>query len=172
MFLPGRRLLDHIARYVVSAGGIAVIVAILAIFFFIFREVTPLFATRTARLVSRFPLSAIPSSPAPLQIGMDEGKTIAYFLSPDGVRFVDLSTGQTILSDDSTFPLSSRMTTVAQGGVGSSRYVAGTEDGSILPLKMGVATSFSDTGERMRRPLLRMSGSFRISSEPVIALAY
>ena len=143
MFFPGRRLLDHIARYVVSAGGIAVIVAILAIFFFIFREVTPLFATPTARLLSRFTLSAIPSSPAPLKIGMDDGKTIAYVLSPNGVRFVDLSTGQTIPIDDNAFPLSSRMTAVAQGGVGSSRYVVGTEDGRIVSLKMGVATHFS-----------------------------
>ena len=72
---------------------VPVIVAILAIFFFIFREVTPLFATPTARLLSRFTLSAIPSSPAPLKIGMDDGKTIAYVLISDGVRFVDLSTG-------------------------------------------------------------------------------
>ena len=44
-----RQLVDRIARYLVSAGGIAVIVAILAIFFFIFREITPLFSTPTAR---------------------------------------------------------------------------------------------------------------------------
>ncbi|MGE0273797.1 MAG: ABC transporter permease subunit [Nitrospiraceae bacterium] len=172
IFLPGRRLLDHIARYVVSAGGIAVIVAILAIFFFIFREVTPLFATPTARFLSRFTLSAIPASPAPLQIGMDDGKAIAYVLSPDGVRFIDLSTGQTIPIDANAFPISSRMTAVAQGGVGSSRYVVGTEDGRIVSFKMGVATTFSESGERIRRPLLRISGSFHISSEPLTALAY
>jgi phosphate transport system permease protein len=64
------------------------------------------------------------------------------------------------------------MTAAAQGGVGSNRYVVGTEDGRILLLKMRVATHFSESGERIRRPLLRMSGSFHISSAPLAALAY
>ena len=81
LLLPKREIIDRAARYAVSAGGIAVIVAILAIFFFIFREVTPLFTTPTARLLTRFSLSAVPPAHGPVHIGMDDSKTIVYVLS-------------------------------------------------------------------------------------------
>jgi phosphate transport system permease protein len=184
--LPSRDLLDRLARYLVSAGGIAVIAAILAIFFFIFREVTPLFATPAARLTTSVDMPHIPPQ-GPLQIGMDESKTIAYMLSSDGVRFVDLSTGQSIPVDqpqgltrgpanpgpldEQTLP-ETRMTAVAQGGVGSTRYIAATEDGMLVPFKMGVTTRFSDQGDRLRQPLWRPGRPFRMSSERLAALAY
>jgi phosphate transport system permease protein len=64
------------------------------------------------------------------------------------------------------------MTAVAQGGVGSTRYVAATDNGMILPFKMGVATRFSEEGERIRRPLFRVARPFRLSSEHLTVLAY
>jgi phosphate transport system permease protein len=187
MTLPCSRrdLLDRAAKYVVSTGGIAVIIAILAIFFFIFREVTPLFATPAARLLTRFTLPADPPAYGPLHIGMDDSKTIAFAAGPNGVRFMDLSTGALIPVDlpgmaqashlewrETNQSAALHVTAIAQGGVGSQRYVAGTEDGWILPFKMGVTTRFSDTGERIRRPLFRLSRSFRISPDRIIALAY
>ena len=172
MVLLRRRFLDRLAGFVVSAGGIAVIVAILAIFFFIFREVTPLFTTPTARLLTRFTLPTVPPAQGPLYIGMDDSKTIAYVLSLDGVRFMDLTTGVAIPIDKPDQIAEARMTAVAQGGVGSTRYVAATENGMILPFKMGVTTRFSDEGERIRRPLFRVARSFRLSSEHLTVLAY
>ena len=91
-----RQLVDRIARYLVSAGGIAVIVAILAIFFFIFREIIPLFSTPTARLLARVTLPSVQSSPGPARIGMDEHREIAYALDPGGVHFIDLATGGSV----------------------------------------------------------------------------
>ena len=182
---PRRDLLDRAARYAVSTGGIAVIIAILAIFFFIFREVTPLFTTPTARLLTRFTVPSDPPAQGPLYIGMDDSKTIAYTVGAEGVRFLDLTAGTAIPVDMPglaqvprlEWPVGnqsavSHVTALAQGGVGSDRYVAGTEDGWILPFKMGVTTRFSDNGERIRRPLFRLYPSFRIGSDRIITLAY
>jgi phosphate transport system permease protein len=171
-FMPGREFFDRAAGYAVSAGGIAVIVAILAIFFFIFREVTPLFTTPTARLLTRFSLPADDVSRDPLYLGLDESKTIAYVISPDGVRFVDLPTGALIPIEPSNQMAGSRVTAVAQGGVGSTRYVAATESGMLLPFKMGVTTHFSEDGQRSRRPLFRVGRPFHLGSERVTMLAY
>jgi phosphate transport system permease protein len=182
---PRRDLLDRAARYAVSAGGLAVIVAILAIFFFIFREVTPLFTTPTARLLTRLTLPSNPPAQGPLHIGMDDSRTIAYMADAGGVRFLDLATGAVIPVDMPgptqvlrpewrvvDQPGSPQVTAMAQGGAGSNRYVAGTENGWILPFKMGVTTRFADNGERIRRPLLRQSPSFQISPDRIVALAY
>lgn len=45
-----RSWLDRSSAIVITAGGLATIVSILGIFFFLFREVTPLFTTPTAKL--------------------------------------------------------------------------------------------------------------------------
>jgi phosphate transport system permease protein len=170
--LRKRQVFDRLAGAFVSAGGIAVIVAILAIFFFIFREVTPLFTTPSARLLTRFTLPPDAPAQGPLAVGMDEAKTIAYVLNPQGVRFVDLSTG-TAIPIDSPNPFEAlHMTAVAQGGIGSTRYVAGTEDGMIVPFKLGTTTRFSEQGERIRQPLWRPARPFRMSHERLAALAY
>ncbi|HEX2054939.1 MAG TPA: ABC transporter permease subunit [Nitrospiraceae bacterium] len=164
-------MLDRTARYVVSAGGIAVIVTILAIFFFIFREVTPLFTTPTARLLARFNVPGGTDPQGPIFIGTDDGKTIAYVAGPGGVRFVDLSTG-TVIPMDGLEGFPSHVTVLAQGGVGSNRYVAATADGLIIPFKMGVGTRFAEGGQRIHQPLFRQSQPFRMASGSFTALAY
>ena len=48
-----RSLIDRLARTVITVGGLATIVSILGIFFFLFREVTPLFTAPSAKLSQR-----------------------------------------------------------------------------------------------------------------------
>ena len=140
-----RQLVDRIAQYLVSAGGIAVIVAILAIFFFIFREITPLFSTPTARLLTRVTLPSVQSSPGPARIGMDEHREIAYALHPGGVHFMDLATGDPVAVEVPPLLKPQRITAIAHGG-GSSKYLLGTQEGGVVPVKLGVTTTFSDSG--------------------------
>ena len=182
--LRRRQVFDRLAGTLVSAGGSAVIVAILAIFFFIFREVTPLFTTPTARLLMRLNLPAHAPAQEPLAIGMDDSKTMAYVAGPGGVQFIDLVTGAAIppgigrvsarsgWAGENDTAKTLHMTAVAQGGIGSNRYVAGTDDGMIVPFRMGVATRFADDGQRIRQPLFRPSHPLRVGSDGVTALAY
>ncbi len=150
-----RELVDRIARYLVSAGGIAVIVAILAIFFFIFREITPLFSTPTARLLTRVALPSAQSSPGPARIGMDEHREIAYALQLSGVHFIDLATGRPIPVEVPSLLNRQPITAIAHGGGSSSQYLLGTQNGEVVPVKLGVTTNFSDSGERNKRPILK-----------------
>ena len=54
-----RSLIDRLARTVITVGGLATIVSILGIFFFLFREVTPLFTAPSAKLSQRLIVPAL-----------------------------------------------------------------------------------------------------------------
>ena len=167
-----RQLVDRTARYLVSAGGIAVIVAILAIFFFIFREITPLFSTPTARLLTRVTLPSAQSSAGPARIGMDEHREIAYALHPGGVHFINLASGRPVPVEVPPLLNRQQITAIAHGGGSSAKYLLGTREGGIVPVKLGVTTTFSDAGERTKRPLLKVGQAFQVTAEPIVELAY
>ncbi|MET0515210.1 MAG: ABC transporter permease subunit [Nitrospiraceae bacterium] len=167
-----RQLVDRIAQYFVSAGGIAIIVAILAIFFFIFREITPLFSTPTARLIARVALPSIQSSRGPVRIGMDEHRQIAYALHSGGAHFIDLASGRPVPVEVPLLLSHQRITAIAHGGGASSTYLLGTHEGGIVPVKLGVTTSFSDSGERNKRPLLKAGQVLQVVDQPIVELAY
>ena len=95
---PRRRLLaDRVARWVVSAGGLAIIVSVLGILFFIVAEVLPL--TRPARVeMGRKVAMAGPESGALI---IDEHRTHVAALAADGkVRVVRLEDGGVVFEQD------------------------------------------------------------------------
>jgi phosphate transport system permease protein len=89
-----RRLIaDRAARWVVSAGGLAIIVSILGILVFILVEVWPLMAKARVRAVREIPL---PGPPAGALIS-DEHRTHVAALAADGhVRVVRLQDGKLV----------------------------------------------------------------------------
>ena len=72
-----RSLIDRFARVVISVGGLATILSILGIFFFLFREVTPLFTAPTAKLVQRMIVPSSLTAEGPVQLAGDEHRQIA-----------------------------------------------------------------------------------------------
>src|ERR1044071_9720836 len=85
---PRRRLVaDRVARWVVTAGGLAIIVAILGVLFFIFAEGVPL--TRSPRVAALRTMTAPGGPGAPLAaIVVDEHREVVAGLSPDGSLMV------------------------------------------------------------------------------------
>ncbi len=86
-----RLIADRAARWVVSAGGLAIIVSILGILVFILAEVWPLMSKARVRAVREIPL---PGPPAGALVS-DEHRTHVAALAADGhVRVVRLRDGQ------------------------------------------------------------------------------
>ncbi|MEI8191447.1 MAG: ABC transporter permease, partial [candidate division NC10 bacterium] len=83
-----RLLLDRVARWAVTLGGVTIIASILAILFVIVVQVYPLFTPPTATPLAgtRIPLNA-----PPLALGVDEYREIAYLVTPDGMVFAPLT---------------------------------------------------------------------------------
>jgi len=166
---PRRRLiLDRAARWVVSAGGLAIIVAILGILFFILAEVWPMLATPDVKVARRLD---VPGAKLGAVVS-DEHRAQAVALAEDGrVLVVRASDGKILATTDalagaltpgpspgSPLPVPGRGETSnsTQRPVLSAMAVqpdsrlltAATSDGRILIVPVAFSTSFSDQGSR------------------------
>ncbi len=174
MFTPlhMRPLIDRLARVVITVGGLATILSILGIFFFLFREVTPLFTAPTAKLTQRMIVPSLLTAEGPVQLAVDEHREIAQILTSSGVQFIDLASGQPIPMELPADLKSRHFTAMAQGGGSAPRYAVGTAEGEVLLLKIGTSTEFSSSGERQKRPMVRAGRLLPLTIGPIKTLAY
>ncbi|RMH71241.1 MAG: ABC transporter permease subunit [Gemmatimonadetes bacterium] len=86
---------DSIARWVIIAGGVFIIISVIAILFLILHVTWPLFQSTKAQPVQEFKASG--SQPAVLALGVDEYLETAFILDNTGsIRIIDLETEQMI----------------------------------------------------------------------------
>jgi len=152
---PRRRLiLDRLARWIVSAGGLAIIVAILGILVFILLEVWPLLRSPRVTVARRL---EVPLAAPGAQIGAvlsDEHRAALAALTTDGrVLTVDPDSGKVLKSDDvlgaglpqpSARPTLTELKTQPE----SRLLTAATSDGRVLLVPVAFDISFSDQGKR------------------------
>ncbi|MBA2485461.1 MAG: ABC transporter permease subunit [Nitrospira sp.] len=170
--LQMRPLIDRLARAVITIGGLATILSILGIFFFLFREVTPLFTAPTAKMTQRKILPAFLTADGPVQLAVDEHREIAHVLTSGGVQFIELASGQPIPIELPVELTATRLTAIAHSGGNAQRYAVGTAGGQVMLLKMGTTTEFSDSGERHTRPMIRAGRPLTLNVGPITTLAY
>jgi phosphate transport system permease protein len=143
---PRRRLVaDRLARWLVSAGGIAIIASILGILIFILIEVLPLLLPAKVTAVRRVTVQSAGKIGALLA---DEHRTHVATLDEHGVaRVVRLDDGKEVYSSDvlaaavpasATKPFLTGMTVPAQ----SRAFAAATSDGRVLLKKMEFTVTF------------------------------
>ncbi len=183
--LKRRRLADLIGRIVVTAGGIGIIVSILAILIFIALEVIPLWKSVSSDLVDSFVLRESPdlasssldyppsTSEFPfLATGIDEYREIGFVITRNGqIHFLSLKDGKTIkdirLSNIKAQRILSVFTSSDQG-----LYALGTDDGYILPVKVSFSITFAEDGERIIDPRVSEEEPIQISTLPLTKVAF
>ena len=95
-----RSIKDIFARYLVGAGGIAVIASIILIFLFLFAVVFPLFKSATMHEVTTYSLNKVGTNES-LLYSIEEQAEIAMRLDSKGVvRFFYVDTGELIESKE------------------------------------------------------------------------
>ncbi len=88
----GTLLLDRVMTQVIRVGGLAVILAIFGIFFFIFQEIVPLFS---AAKVKKGNQTDLRGKPAPQVLGVDEWGALPFLYAGDHVvQFIDAENGR------------------------------------------------------------------------------
>ncbi|HEX3552801.1 MAG TPA: ABC transporter permease subunit [Thermoanaerobaculia bacterium] len=134
---PRRRLVaDRAARWVVSAGGIAIIASILGILIFILIEVAPMTFPAKVKAVRRV---AVPGAGRIGALLADEHRTHVASLDAGGVvRVVRLDDGREVYSSPPLAPVLAGMTVPAQ----SRAFAAATGDGRVLIKKMEFSVTF------------------------------
>lgn len=133
---PRRRLIaDRAARWIVSAGGLAIIVSILGILVFILAEVWPLLSKARVRAGREIPL---PGPPAGALVS-DEHRTHVAVLAADGhVRIVRLQGGKLAADVDlGTGPLTGMKTPA-----GRSMLTGATRDGRVVLAPVAFEVTF------------------------------
>lgn len=159
---------DRFMGWAIRFGGIAVILAVFGIFYFIGKEVVPLFKTGEIAQTS-----AIQSETQPLVLGVDEWGQLPFFYSGGSVvTFVDANTGE---RSELTVPgLEDLKITAIYYDVVHSRVALGLEDGRVGSFIVNYRRDFLDGEAAGVIPEIKPEPWFKlgIGSGPVTAIAY
>ncbi|MBE7926370.1 ABC transporter permease subunit [Pseudomonas saudiphocaensis] len=140
-----RALKDHLARWYVSIGGLAVLGAICLIFFYLAQVVLPMF--QGAALESREVQQPawLAEAGEPLLLAIEEQNEVAMRLGADGqVRFFALKTGEELSSVSLALPADTRITSIGQDTPGSRLLALGLDNGQVLVLEHNYKVSYPD----------------------------
>lgn len=136
---PRRRLAtDRIARWVVTGGGLAIIVSILGILVFILVEVWPLTRPAEVEALGRFELPGAPI----VALFADDYRTHVAALGRDGVVRVARADGAVVLMQRVVAPEGVPLTG-AQLPPGDRYFAAATSDGKVVLVPVEYAVTFA-----------------------------
>jgi phosphate transport system permease protein len=142
-----RQLVDRLGRRLVTLGGVAIIGSILAILVVIVIEVYPLFKAPTAARVGTVSSGA---ALAPIEVGVDEYREVAYLIHPRGVQFISLKGGTTYPA--SVLPgLESAQVVTASPPSREGAIALGLSDGRVIPIEVKFSVSHAG-GKRTIEP--------------------
>jgi phosphate transport system permease protein len=140
---PSIWIAEAMARYLITAGGIGTIVAVIMVFLFLLYVTAPLFTS--ASLGEQHHAEIDWSKTPPVQMGMDEDQLMCWALFPNGsLQLVRLESGE--LLDKQELFADKRLTAVSFTS-GGEETAFGFEDGSVRMGKIRFADSFVDPGE-------------------------
>ncbi len=178
-----RKLADRIATIVVTTGGVAVILCIIAILLFIGIETVPLWQGVKSELTSSFFLKESPdlasysldspdTSEFPFLVsGMDEYKEIGFVATKNGgLYFLSLENGKVIKKEElpGLGETEIRSSYVSQD---NRLYAFGTDDGRIIPLGTGYKVSF-EGDNRIITPQVTEDTILEVAGSPLVRIAF
>lgn len=177
--LRRKKLADKAADYIITGGGIAVILSIVAILFVIVAETLPLWKSPTATPVATLdvnqpdgrlfvPLTAasdtVRSVGKPLAFGVDEYQAMTYVVRDNGtVDFLALP-NNTLLQRYEVKALQGQQVTAAYRDGMSHVIVIGTASGNVIPLRISFTTKLQE-GKRVVTPEIKEGKAIQIDPQ-------
>ncbi|RRV14407.1 ABC transporter permease subunit [Stutzerimonas xanthomarina] len=162
-----RALKDHLARWYVSIGGLAVLGAITLIFFYLAQVVLPMF--QGAELESRAVQQPawLADAGEPLLLAVEEQNQVAMRLGSDGqVRFFGLSDGALLSSKTLPLPAGSRVVSVGQDTPSTRRLVLGLDNGQALVLEHNYKVTYPNNKKTITPELAYPFGEEPLQLDP------
>jgi phosphate transport system permease protein len=141
-----RLRMDRLTRRFVTLGGVAIILAILAIFLVIAAEVYPLLKPPTTTQLSTVATGV--KSP-PLAVGVEEYRNISYLVTDVGVQFFSLLDGNAMAS--SALQSLNNAEVVGTSALGRGPLALGLSDGRIIPVEAKFLIAYPE-GIRQVKP--------------------
>ena len=117
-------LLDHFMNNFIVVGGVSVIIAVLAIFVFIFVQIIPLFINARVNYLAEEQLIDDPTEV--IAVDLDEWAELPVIVMKDGsVRFKDLIGDRGTITEDQIFPSEETVAVATYNSI-NRRLVAGS----------------------------------------------
>jgi len=159
---------DRFMGWLIRSGGVAVILAVFGIFYFVGKEVLPLF--RSAEVT---PAGKITAAMAPAVLGVDEWGEMPYFYDGrDKVVFLNVADG-TRREIEVPGLAGLKITAHAHDAV-HHRIALGLDDGRVGSFLISYERKFSDDGKSSVEPTVTPEPWFTLQhgSGPVTAVSY
>lgn len=163
--LRRKKLADKAADYLITAGGIAVILSIVAILFVIVAETLPLWKAPTATPVATLDLKQSDQQlGTPLAFGIDEYQAVAYVLRNTGtVDFLAVPSNQLLQRYEIKALPGQRITAAHRNGLAHDIAV-GTATGSVIPLRISFTTKLQE-GKRVVAPDIKEEKAIQVDPQ-------
>ena len=163
-----RRFLDVSARHLVTAGGVIIIGAILAILFVIVGEAYPLL--RSAKLKPLTPVPAVFGGPV-LAIDTDEHRALAVVVAESGVHVVPLVGDSPVRKLD--LPALGQAKVTAVSASGYRPLALGLSDGRVVPIDVSYRVALEASGRRVEADVRALDPLvIDPAGQPIRQLAY
>lgn len=154
----GTLWLDRAMNQIIRIGGVAVILAVFGIFFFIVKEVIPLFSG--ADVIAETPVKAVPGMP--LEMGVDEWGTCP-FLYDGGSEVVFISMADGSRTRVPIPGLDGAAVTATAYDPIHRRVVLGLADGRVTSFLAIYQTSFDEAGVRTIKPTVEAEPIYNLT---------
>ena len=137
-----RKLKDHLTRWYVTVGGLAILAAITLIFFYLGSVILPMF--QGAELQQEQPQAITWSQDSQgLYLAIEEQNQVGLRLNQQGqAQFFNAQTGQLLESVNLALPADAEVTAIAQDQPGSRTLALGLSNGQVLVVEHNYKVSY------------------------------
>ena len=163
---PAARLMDRLGKWVITAGGLSVIVAVLGIFLFVLVESYPLFSSPQYSQAQQ-----IDAGEPILATGLDQYQKVMFAVGETGVDFFDIATGK-LIQRAQIDGLDERRIVSAYRALNNTHLGLGLEDGVVVMARLEFEVVFGADGTQDVTPSLVVDGQVKLFDAPVQRLAY
>ena len=160
----GRRMLtDSLFQKLMTVGGISVIVAVSAIFFYLASVVVPLFTAPSVDQRQQYSVPG-PADQSTLAYSGEEQREIGSRVSEQGaITFFNFATGAVLANANVPIPAGTRITSSSLGERRSYSQGFGLSDGSVVLVKQGFTVTFPDN-----KRLITPSLDYPVGDKPLL----
>ncbi len=167
-----RMFYDKLATGVVAAGGVGIIICIVAILFFIGIETLPLWQSANTELANTFTVEKAPSDFGKtsniLLVGTEEYTEIAFLLDQQGVAsFVSLKDGSLVSEVHLVNQEEEGEVTSTFTSDNNKEYAIATSLGWIIPFSLKYNITFDENNDRTILPQIIKSDPIKVGDESV-----
>ena len=165
---PGARLMDRAGRWVITAGGIGVILSVLGIFLFVLIESYPLFLKPSVSQARIFDFSQ--RQPV-LCTGVDPYRAVMFVVHETGVDFFDVNT-QSVIESVSPPELQGRRIRSAYRALDNTHLGLGLDDGSMLGCRVAFDVTYDADGKQIVTPSFAVESATKLTDDALVHLVF